>query len=1215
MKRNSKFNLWGWLTAAAMLLTTSCADTLDSEKPLSGEYTTVTFNIAPETLNGPVTRSGIGPEEGVNGEVTYPEEEGYFHISDGSQANMLIYAVYDETGKLLTEYAQGGNTDDVDAENRITASEGEGQTAININKFPVSITFKMRRGQTYKVAFWAQNKECKAYDTKDLKRVQVHYKEFDVNEKTEGESVTPNNDETRDAFCRVADITINTKADENQTIYLYRPLAQVNVGTTGYDYETVVQDEKSKYAYTRVQISTGCRYLNVVDDKVELGDDTGNETQWRSTLNYAYARIPAYIHYTNDDLKSFDFTKADHDKEEFLKIHLDSDDNTFMPYISYDEYKKLTAEGKEIPQTETFKYLSMCYILVPSNIEYRKENDAYEKTTLEHVQVWIATDATGKDELKIVDLTNVPVQRNYRTNIVGDIMTTDVPLTVKLDPMYSGDYNGIYSNGEAEWSGPLADGAYYDAANDEIQISNVNGLIWLQQMVNGKLLCRDSKDTPAKGKPYKYYDIDGNAHEGESDTDLLSGYITAPADEKLKARILKATHQSMIQYEDNAKKNAGTWPTNGNFHFTGWDANKNLVPAKVKLMADIDLSGIDWLPIGFDCWLYDNSIKSHYNAIENKTYSGSTGKIESRIKGTEVRAFCGIFDGNGHTISNLKNKRFGADIHATGQQMDSNVGPYDNPQWFATGLFGFVSGDATIKNLRLSNVDLYGYHTGGGIVGTVNGHKVTIDHCTVDGGQIILSPMYRGDSHNPARTFARGIYAGGIVGFFNAEGQVTDCSVRNLEMSAYRNIGGIVGTEGKLLGTSNLYPVTNAPTIANNTVGDVLIIANKFKPYDHYFSIQRDGVYKSGYGWNQSQEALSNDFVGGTATEQYSNNQAYNIIRSEFSTKATATSKQREASIEGVPLNYLPLLSSWFCDDLTLKAHFSGKPSAYKRYKKHEFSLVRLSGNTDNTKNKSDVQGTFTVFPFNLPIDLNVDFDKTSGKVGMYVESVTLKGKSTVDSYSVLTVEDVTEENDCAMFITSRDLSPSGSSFSKQSTTVSDMLVRGAPYAYTGICLSPNKYTDKVTLKNVSVYDCYQTLALDNGYTTATDVWPAKDNISGTTATLTLENSNLRGYTVPGAGWKAVNYTSVVFERGARTTADEKVEEYTCDVEAPTTFKDCTFKAPYIINIKDGGSATFNGNCMATYANSSVKVNPTAGTLKIIISVDETTGKVKVDYE
>ena len=45
-------------------------------------------------------------------------------------------------------------------------------------------------------------------------------------------------------------------------------------------------------------------------------------------------------------------------------------------------------------------------------------------------------------------LTSVPVQRNWRTNILGKLLTSDITFNISIDPIYDGDYT--YPNGSAQ---------------------------------------------------------------------------------------------------------------------------------------------------------------------------------------------------------------------------------------------------------------------------------------------------------------------------------------------------------------------------------------------------------------------------------------------------------------------------------------------------------------------------------------------------------------------------------------------------------------------------------------------------------------------------------------------------------------------------------------------------------------------------------------------
>ena len=108
-------------------------------------------------------------------------------ISDGTTANKLTVAVYDDQGNELSD--------------------------IRVNKdipHQTTVEFKLVKGQKYSFAFWAQAQGAPyTFDTAN-KTVNVSY--------TDAKS----NDEKRDAFYAYrADLTVTGPMSE--TIYLYRP--------------------------------------------------------------------------------------------------------------------------------------------------------------------------------------------------------------------------------------------------------------------------------------------------------------------------------------------------------------------------------------------------------------------------------------------------------------------------------------------------------------------------------------------------------------------------------------------------------------------------------------------------------------------------------------------------------------------------------------------------------------------------------------------------------------------------------------------------------------------------------------------------------------------------------------------------------------------------------------------------------------------------------
>ena len=1270
--------LLGWFATASLLLTTSCVDaSLDEIGSGLSDEVTVSFVLAPESAAASRAETDASNKPA--------------RISDGSKVDMLIYAVYDENDNLLLGYSDG-------ADPELGVQHGEGQTIKKIDKFPATVNLTFKRGMTYKVAFWAQSSKTKAYNTADLKQVEVIYSRtsgddngiqtLDDDDNPSGSSsiaMPYNNDEMRDVFCRSVELTAGTKGSLTQNVYLYRPLAQINVGTTGYDYELVMRNANVKYTYSKIRINRVARYLNVVKDEtitsttVDGSDSKAPEAF--AVVDFAYAPIPAYIDesfggkapdypsYTKWDWeyakkagKEFnptdDVEESTYEKEEFLYVSLDypadEEANTPDNYGAYDD------DGNDIGDglcdyansrdyngklTETFKYLSMCYVLTSSTKD--------EAVVINNIKVWLA-DENQENEHLLLDINHVPAQRNWRTNIVGNLLTEENTFEVKLDRNFAGEFNGELNPDEefgATWSGPLADGVFYDAYNDEIQISNVNGLLWFQRMVNGDMNVREKySNSPAGitaaniGDEYIYYKENEVTGAFTKETWKYRG-IPAPDDEKLKERILVATKQKKNTNNDKENGQPGMWPKNKNFHFVGSDGEQ----ATVALMADIDLSGIEWIPIGFDGRIAETVQKTFREAA------------------FDSRGFFGIFKGNGHTIFNMSTKRFSANVPEEYMQSD-NKGPYDNMQWFARGLFGQIGGSAKIDGVKLVNLDVYGCQCVGAVVGAAQGEAIEIINCVVDGGSLVVTPLYRADQYENSgttknRSFARGVYLGGIVGYFNTDGGIVEhCEVKNLYMRGYRRVGGIVGSvnpyelgdgqDTNLNGirNNNSFRDSNPKSISYNKISNTVLLASQFSTFgmatvrSNFKSyIDNYGVIKIGFGWDPSMYNLyAHEIVGGHVNGEldsyisgakFEGNDYSGLTFSEF-TESENEDHKRVSDIQEVPLQYMPMLSAWYVDEVSLNSNYYGEPSAYTQHELTEFKIFSTedynSGYTPDGKGMQYVSGgsaNVVKFPMPVPENVDVDWVKSSPRVGVYVGSVTINGKG-IGGRSVITPTGVDYDGAAAMFVCpeNRHQYNSTNANYKRPTVLNDLVIRGDPYAYTGILLAPNKNMNELILNNVAIYNVYQTLAAyDWDKQTNSEIWPntvaydAGSNVGN--ATITLNDCNLRGYTVPGPNWKSITYNRTTFERGDLTGHGEL--EYTCKVETNNTkiaagtpaeisFDGCFFKAPYIIDMTDENNTmsniTFN-ECTATSA-SDVKwtidiTGDREGTVKIEILSNE----------
>ena len=82
--------------------------------------------------------------------------------------------------------------------------------------------------------------------------------------------------------------------------------------------------------------------------------------------------------------------------------------------------------------TDTYKQLGLNYLLVGNEGE----------------QGLIKADLTlfaGENEVNTLAFSNIPVQRNYRTNIVGNLLTSQVEFNVTIAPLYENDYNPVFA--------------------------------------------------------------------------------------------------------------------------------------------------------------------------------------------------------------------------------------------------------------------------------------------------------------------------------------------------------------------------------------------------------------------------------------------------------------------------------------------------------------------------------------------------------------------------------------------------------------------------------------------------------------------------------------------------------------------------------------------------------------------------------------------------
>ena len=306
---------------AALMLANSCSE--DNSVPQAdSSLAQVTFKVS---ADGALTRA----------------------ISDGTTVDELVYRVFDKNGNPIAR---------LPLVKEAAADLSSGHT----------VALTLAKGQTYKVAFWAQKAGNTAYTVNDNMQVAINYS-------------GANNDESRDAFFNAVEITV--KDDVAQTVELKRPFAQLNVGSTTADWNAAVASGAT-VTESKVTVKQAATTLNVLDGKVSGAAD----------VNFTYAAKPG----------------------ELLKVDADGDGTK-----------------------EDYEYLSMSYIL---------PNDATDGTQKTLASAEFTFKAASGTEIVVKNgLQNLPLQRNYRTNIVGNILSGTTTFTVVVDPAFSTpDHNTTY---------------------------------------------------------------------------------------------------------------------------------------------------------------------------------------------------------------------------------------------------------------------------------------------------------------------------------------------------------------------------------------------------------------------------------------------------------------------------------------------------------------------------------------------------------------------------------------------------------------------------------------------------------------------------------------------------------------------------------------------------------------------------------------------------
>ena len=243
---------------------------------------------------------------------------------------------------------------------------------------------------------------------------------------------------------------------------------------------------------------------------------------------------------------------------------------------------------------------------------------------------------------------------------------------------------------------------------------------------------------------------------------------------------------------------------------------------------------------------------------------------ESNGGWTPIANFKGTFNGNGHTISNMKINRSDADYQ---------------------GLFGSLSG-ATIRNLKLEDVDVIGQNYVGGLAGKIVGTAI-IENTSVTGvvqgigdvGGLVgiiesskCSNLYSGVITKGEKS------VGGMAGsierteIFNS---FSTGDVYGIATSGGQKIGGFVGGLVSSRNIENIYATGNVYAQNSHTIGGVI---------GNYYYSHVKNCYSTG-------DVVGKSVVGGIVGNVFSSSGAVATISNAF---ASGTVNGKGGTVGGI---------------------------------------------------------------------------------------------------------------------------------------------------------------------------------------------------------------------------------------------------------------------------------------------------------------------------
>ena len=263
-------------------------------------------------------------------------------IADASNITVLHWELYGSDIKTAAApYGEG----------TVTETDGDKKFTVNL---------RLVADQDYNIVFWAETEHgATHYETSDLRNVKI---------KTYGDENA--NDESRAAFFAVHSFETENGVNVNEQVTLYRPFAQINLGTTTYTTDlNLVNGGQVAVNSTEMTVTSIANVFNTLDG-VGVAENFDGKVTFKAAAT---------------------------------------------PNGEADKTQKLLTVNEE-----PYYWIGMNYLIVEG------DSDA------------IDVDVVLNTNMGVVEhsIDNVPVKENYRTNILGDFLTTGATFNIVVDERF-----------------------------------------------------------------------------------------------------------------------------------------------------------------------------------------------------------------------------------------------------------------------------------------------------------------------------------------------------------------------------------------------------------------------------------------------------------------------------------------------------------------------------------------------------------------------------------------------------------------------------------------------------------------------------------------------------------------------------------------------------------------------------------------------------------